>query len=274
MAELAGDSWATVEVVPVNEVLEKLSPNARTWVESLSWQQRGYVLSLCHLICAAPSEIQADFLGAYTTDGLAAKKLDDQENKHRVKQYLEEFRIHVDLSEAGLKGYIKQFYVHSAQDTRRQPNLYLDSALKLVLNSAERSNLFSYILGFELLKMMFCMSWHQHEKLYRLQRNQEEFHSTYIKPIQYAHRLNGIIVPKDKGVFFAKRHYFVQEPSIAPKKLVELVMATFTAEVTSSFGFTIIRHPNSLAFDYDYIFQPEADQPEADALFCSLSGEL
>jgi hypothetical protein len=176
-----------------------------------------------------------------------------------VKQYLKDFHIETELTETVLRTYIRQFYTHSAQDTRRQPDLYLQSALKLVFSTEERNNVFSYILGFELLKMMFCMSWLQHEKLYRLQRNQEDFINTYVKPVQHAHRLNNIIVPKDEGVFFAKRSYYVQLPDLQAKKLVELVMATFTTEATINFGFTIIRHPNSLHFDYDYIFEPEPD---------------
>lgn len=243
----------------IDNILGKLPIEARAWVESLSWQQRRYMLSLCHLICAAAPEVQAEFLDDYTADGLVTRKLEDQETKQRVRQYLKDFRIQTELTESVLRDYIRQFYTHSAQDTRSQPDLYLKSALKLVFSSEERNNVFSYILGFELLKMMFCMSWLEHERLYRLQRNQEEFINTYIKPIQHAHRLNGIIVPKDEGIFFAKRKYFVQKPDIHPKKLVELVMATFSTEFTTNFGFTIIRHPNSLCFEYDYIFEPEPD---------------
>jgi hypothetical protein len=243
----------------VDGILAKLPEESRTWVESLSWHQRRYVLSLCHLMCAATSEIQAEFLDNYTADGLVSRKLEDQETKQRVGQYLKDFHIQTELSEAVLRSYIKQFYIHSAQDTRRQPDQYLESALKLVFSSEERNNIFNYILGFELLKMMFCMSWLQHERLYRLQRNQDEFISVYIKPIQHAHRINGIVVPKDQSVFFAKRNYFVHRPEILPKKLMELVIATFTTEVTSNFGFTAIRHSNSLCFDYSYIFELEAE---------------
>lgn len=250
--------WAT-NLNSIDNILDKLPPQARAWVESLSWQQRRYMLSLCHLICAAPPEVQAEFLDDYTADGLVTRKLEDQETKQRVKQYLKDFHIETELTETVLRTYIRQFYTHSAQDTRRQPDLYLQSALKLVFSTEERNNVFSYILGFELLKMMFCMSWLQHEKLYRLQRNQEDFINTYVKPVQHAHRLNNIIVPKDEGVFFAKRSYYVQLPDLQAKKLVELVMATFTTEATINFGFTIIRHPNSLHFDYDYIFEPEPD---------------
>jgi hypothetical protein len=243
----------------VDNILAKLPPEARVWVESLAWNQRRYMLSLCHLMCAATPEIQAEFLDDYTADGLVSRKLEDQETKQRVRQYLREFRIQTELTEAVLRSYIKQFYIHSAQDTRRKPDQYLQSALKLMSSSEERNNVFSYILGFELLKMMFKMSWFQQERLYRLQRNQEEFITFYIKPIQHAHRINGIVVPKDEGVFFAKRNYFVQEPEVSPKKLLELVIATFTTEVTTNFGFTIIRHPHSLSFDYDFIFQPETE---------------
>ncbi len=243
----------------VDSILSMLPAEARVWVESLSWHQRRYMLSLCHLMCAATPEIQAEFLDDYTADGLVSRKLEDQETKQRVGQYLNDFHIQTELSEAVLRSYIKQFYIHSAQDTRRQPDHYLQAALRLVFSSEERSNVFHYILGFELLKMMFCMSWLQHERLYRLQRSQDEFINVYIRPIQHAHRLNGIVVPKDEGVFFAKRNYFVQQPDISPKKLIELVIATFTTDVTSNFGFSVIRHGNALCFDYGYIFQPESD---------------
>ena len=143
--------WA-INMGGVDNILGKLPAPARTWVESLSWQQRRYMLSLCHLICAAPAEVQAEFLDDYTADGLVTRKLEDQETKLRVKQYLKDFHIETELTETVLRDYIRQFYTHSAQDTRRQPDLYLQSALKLVFNTEERNNVFSYILGFELLK--------------------------------------------------------------------------------------------------------------------------
>lgn len=243
----------------VGSILNKLPPEAKVWVESLPWHQRRYVLSLCHLMCAASPEVQAEFLDDYTADGLVSRKLEDKETEQRVREYLKKFRIATELDASVLRRYIRQFYVHSAQDARRQPDLYLESALRLVFSTEERNNVFSYVLGFELLKMMFRMSWYQHEKLYRLQRNQDEFIATYIKPIQYAHRVNSIVVPKDEGVFFARRSYFVQEPAIPEKRLVELVMATFTTDVVSNFGFSLMRHPNSLIFDYDHIFDLEQD---------------
>jgi hypothetical protein len=243
----------------VDNVLNKLPAEARTWFESLPWHQRRYLLSLCHLICVAAPEVQAEFLDDYTADGLVSRKLEDRDTRQRVKEHLKQFHIGTTLTEAVLRRYIRQFYVHSAQDARRQPDLYLESALKLVFSTEERNNVFCYVLGFELLKMMFRMSWLEHERLYRLQRNQEEFINTYIKPIQHAHRINGIITPRDESLFFAKRNYFVQKPEISDRKLIELVMATFTTDITSYFGFSIIRHSNAIAFDYDYIFQSEED---------------
>jgi hypothetical protein len=106
---------------------------------------------------------------------------------------------------------------------------------------------------------MFQMSWHQHEKLYRLQRNQEDFLSTYIKPIQHTHKINQIVIPKDKHLFFARRDFYVQRPDVNGKRLTELAMLTFTTEVTTNFGFSIIRHADSLVFDYDYIFEPDQE---------------
>jgi hypothetical protein len=243
----------------LDTILKRLPPEAKKWLESLSWQQRRYILSLCHLMCATSPEVQAEFLDEYTADGLVSRKLEDRETRQRVEAYLAEFRIATQLTESLLRRYIRQFYIHSAQDAHRQPELYLESALRLVLSTEERNNVFNYVLGFELINVMFRMSWLHHERLYRLQRNQDDFIATYIKPIQHTHRVNGIIVPKDAGVFFAKRNYFVQIPEISDRKLTELVMATFATDVVSHLGFTMIRHPQSLNFDYDCIFQPEQD---------------
>ncbi|MGK7888255.1 MAG: cobyrinic acid a,c-diamide synthase [Leptolyngbyaceae cyanobacterium] len=253
------DEEDTIQYTPEENILAHLPEAARAWFESLSWQERRYVLSLCHLMCVASPEAQAEFLDGYTADGLVSKKLSDRETKGRVEDHLRQFKIDTPLTAVIIRRYIRQFYIHSAQDTHRQPALYLEAALKLIFSNEERNNVFNYILGFELFKMLFKMSWLQHERLYLLQRNQDEFIQNYIKPIQHAHRLNGIVVPKDEGVFFAQRQYYVVVPTITDKKLVELVMATFSTEKTSHFGFSIIRHINALVFDYDYIFAPGPD---------------
>jgi hypothetical protein len=134
----------------------------------------------------------------------------------------------------------------------------------LILNTEEQNNVLNYILGFEVLKLMFEMSWLQHERLYQLQKNQEDFIKLYIKPIQLAHQINGIIVPEYRNEFFARRGFFVKRPNIRYKKLIELVMATFSTEVVIDLGFSIIRDPKLLVFDYDYIFQPEPEGIFAD----------
>lgn len=243
----------------LDSILGSLPPEAKDWLESLPWKKRRYVLLICHLICAAPPEVQAEFLDDYTADGIVSRMLSDRDYRQQVAKCLQEFHIDTELTEAVLRDYIRQFYIHSAQDAHRQPNLYLESALRLVISMEERNNVLNYALGFELLKMLFQMSWLQQEKLYRLQRNQEAFIQTYIKPIQHAHRINGIIVPRDEKMFFAKRDYYIQKPNIPPRKLVELVMATFTSDVVTHFGFSVLRHLNSLVFDYDYIYRPEVD---------------
>lgn len=241
----------------LDTILDRLPTTAREWAESLPWQQRSYVLSLCHLMCASPPEMQAEFLDEYTADGLVLKTIQDRDTQQEVKNYLKKYCLKTELNESLLRSYIRQFYIHSSQDVRRQPELFLESALRLVSSTKERNNVFNYILGFELVKMMFQMSWLQHERLYQLQKNQEEFFNSYIKPIQHAHELNGIVTPKAKKRFFEKRDYFVHQPEILPKNLIELVMFTFTTEIVTNFGFSVIRHPNSLEFDYEYIFNPE-----------------
>jgi hypothetical protein len=243
----------------IENILNKLPLEAKQWAESLPWNQRRYVLSLCHLLCAAAPEVQAEFLDEYTANGLISKLIENHEIRQKVKNNLDRFYITTELSESLLRSYIRQFYIHSAQDARRQPDLILESALRVVVSTEERNNIFNYVLGFELIRLLFRMSWLEHERLYRLQHNQEEFITLYLKPIQRTHRLNQIIVPRDEKLFFARRDYFVERPNISDKKLIELAIATFTTEAISQFGFSIIRHPDAVIFDRDYIFNLDSE---------------
>jgi hypothetical protein len=263
---ITGKTMMVLNTIPVllesshiGTMLDKLPPEVRQWAESLDWKQRRYLLSLCYLLCSASPDVQIQFLDEYTADGLIAKIVQDYDTQRKVQTYLNSFHIDTRLTPALLRNYIRQFYIHSAQDVRRQPEKYLESALRLGVNPSEKNYVLNYILGFEVLKMMFNMSWMQHERLYSLQSNQEDFYLTYIKPIQNTHKLNGIINPKDRQLFFAKRSYFVQVPQISDKKVVELVMLTFITDTVSHLGFSIVRNLSHLAFDYDYIFQPEQE---------------
>lgn len=237
-----------------NVLFEQLPPEVQSWAESLPWEQRRYLLSLCYIVCASQPEKQAEFLDDYTADGLVSKLLEDIDSINRIKRYFNWFKISTPLTENVLRQYIRQFYIHSAQDARCQPDIYLESALKLVLSTKEKDNVFNYIVGFELIKIMFQMSWEQHERLARLQKNQDVFIKQYIKPIQYTHRINKIVVPRDEKVFFAKREYFVKQPELSSQKLLALIMATFTTEQIVNCGFSVTRHIHALEFDYEYIF--------------------
>ncbi len=240
-------------------IFEKLPPEAKKWAESLPWNQRRYVLSLCHLLCAATPGMQADFLDDYTANGLVSRKLEHRDTQDRVKEHLKKFHISTELNDSVLRSYIRQFYIHSAQDVRRQPERYLESALRLVLNTEERTNVFNYILGFEVIKIIFKMSWLQHERLYQIQKNQYYFFKVYIKPIQHTHIINGIVTPTPKKLFFDKRDYFVHKPDLKEKKLLELAIATFTTDIVTNLGFSIIRNIDYLVFDYEYIFDLEQE---------------
>jgi hypothetical protein len=239
---------------------EKLPIEVKNWAESLPWNQRRYVLSLCYILCASTPDVQAEFLDDYTADGLVSKMFEDIDTLHRVKDYLIRFQVKKELNESDLRSYIKQFYIHSAQQSRRETDQYLESALRFVLSTEERNNVFNYILGFEFIKIVFQMSWLQHERLTRLQKNESQFIDTYIKPIQHAHKINNIIIPKDEKIFFARRSYYVQVPNIPYRKLIELVMATFTTEMVSNCGFSISRHAQALRFDCDYIYHPQPEE--------------
>lgn len=246
------------QTTQVDQMLDKLPQEAKNWAERLPWQERRYLLSLCYLLLGASPEVQGHFLDEYTADGIIAKIIQDYDTQAKVQRHLESFHIDTRLTPSFLRAYIRQFYIHSAQDVRCQPEKYLESALRLVISPEEKTYVLNYILGFEVIAMMFKMSWLQHERLYLLQTNQEDFFYTYIKPIQHAHKLNGIVNPRDKNLFFAQRDYFVKVPQIGPKKLVELVMATFTTDTVSQLGFSIVRNLHPFPFDYDYIYQPES----------------
>ncbi|ABG49729.1 hypothetical protein Tery_0243 [Trichodesmium erythraeum IMS101] len=241
-------------------ILEKLPQEVKEWAASLPWHQRRYVLSFSYILCASSPEKQAEFLDDYIADGLAIKMLQDIDTVNRVNKYLRHFHARTKINEHVLRRYIRLYYFHVTQNVHIQTQQYLESAMKLVMNTEKRNQIFNYILGFEFIKIMFTMSWIQHERLARLQTNQETFINTYIKPIQSAHQVNSIIVPKDKSIFFAKRDYYVQIPEISPKKLVKLIIETFTSEKVNKCGFIITRHVKGLRFDFDYIFQQQEQE--------------
>lgn len=239
---------------------EKIPVEVRKWVKTIPLAERLHILSiLCYLMFPDSKDTQLQLLDDYVADGLVSRIVKDKIPQQLVKKYLKKFKIDKQLNDLLLRSYIKQFYIHSAQDLRTQPYLYLESVLRLFHSIEERNKLFYYILGFEILKMIFQMSWLQHERLYQLQKNQEHFLKTYIKPIQHAHRINRIIVPKDENVFFAKRDFFIKNPKIKKHKLIELVRDTFPVNTVSDLGFLIIHHIDFLVFDYEYIFNSEQE---------------
>lgn len=238
-------------------IFEVIPQEVLNWVDNLSENERRYLLSLCHLICTVSHDKQLEFLDNYTADVLVIKIIQEQAPQQLVARSFNKLNIKQKLTSDVLKSYIKQYYIHSAQDLRTQSEHkieYLKAVFELISDLEARNNLFHYILGCEIIKLLFQMSWFQHEQFYRLQKNQEYFIKNYIKPIQYAHRLNGIIVPKDETLFFAKRNYFIKKPEITDKKITELLMSTFTTAQVSNLGFFISHNLNFIKFDYDYIF--------------------
>lgn len=249
-----------LDETPRTGVLEKITVAVKQWAGTLPSDQRKHILSLCYLMCATSPEIQAeltDFLDDYVADSLVEEILQDRMRLQLVTNYLHKFAIDQELNPIVLNRYVEQFCLHVAQTLNKEPELYLEFVIRLIHSPEERYNLFNYILGCEVIKMIFQMSWLQHERLYQLQKNQEGFIRLYIKPIQYAHRINGIVVPKNEDVFFAKRDYYIKKPNITLKKLIELVFSTFSYETILDLGFSISCNLDVLRFDYDYIYHHE-----------------
>lgn len=242
-----------------HSITDSLPKEARQWLLDLPWAQRRYVLSLCHVMCAMPPEEQAQFLDDYTADGVVSRIIHDKDTQQRISHHLRRFRIETQLTQTILRRYIRQFYIHSAQNRHQQDTAYLEAAIRLMTNGQEHSRVLTYILGFELIVLLFSMSWAQHERFYRLQPNQEDFFNLYIRPVQRAHRLNGVIVPKDENRFFARRDYFVRIPKLKRGRAVALIMASFSPEQINQLGAMVMRHRNALQFDYGYIFHEESD---------------
>jgi hypothetical protein len=211
------------------------------------------------LMCAIIKSKTTNCLENSTSEEVVAKNILEQFPHLIIEKHFRKFHINTELNELVLSNYIQQFYIHLSQDLRTHSDSHFEVALQLISNKKDRNTIFYYILGFEVLKMIFQMSWLQHERLYELQKNQESFIINYIKPIQNTHRINGIIVPRHENIFFAKRSYFVKQPKIRDKKLTELVMATFTTDTVKTLGFLIVRHLNFLVFDYQYIFGNEPE---------------
>ncbi len=241
------------------QIIDALPPEAQQWLSSLPWVQRRYVLSLCYVMCATSPEGQAEFLDDYTADCVVSRLIHDQDTQQRIHYHLRRFHIETQLTEKVLRRYVRQFYIHAAQSRHHEDKAYLESAIHLMADGQEYQRVLVYILGFELMVLLFKMSWEQHERFYRLQPNQEDFFNLYIRPVQRAHRLNGIITPKDEDRFFARRDYFVRKPKLKPGQTVALIMASFSPEQISHLGSVVMRHQNALQFDYAHIFQEDSD---------------
>lgn len=199
-----------------------------------------------------PSSLRlAEFYETYPNAPTPSLNLVDRELKALVQHYLQRFHIATTITPEVTQQYLRQFYIHVVQHSY----LKSPSLLKRIDRLDHRNQVLAYILGFELVKMVFQMSWQQHERLCDLQRSQEDFLVRYIRPIQEAHRLNHVVVPRDQDLFFARRDYFVQRPKLRPHQLEILAIATFTAETVLELGFEVIRHPESFRFDYGEIFE-------------------
>lgn len=236
-------------------ILSSLPDEASEWLTTLPWEQRRYILSLCHLVCATPPEQQAEFLDAYTAEGLLSHIADDADTRRRVNEHLTRFHCKTELNDDTFRHYIRHVYLHSMQDTDQRPELYLETVLMLIGSARKRSSVLCYILGFEILKLLFVMSWSQHERLSSLQVNEDQFIRTFIQPVQQAHKRHNIVVPRGQKEFFARRDYYIQQPDISEQRLVELVIDSFAADDIIEIGFKILRHPNAIHFDYDYVYK-------------------
>ncbi len=238
-------------------ILSILPTEAGEWLTTLPWDQRRYILSLCHLICATPPTQQAEFLDAYTAEGLLSQIAADTDTRRRVNEHLKRFHCKTELNDDTFRHYIRHVYLHSIQNTERRPELYLETVLMLIGSARKRSSVLCYILGFEILKLLFLMSWAQHERLSSLQVNKEQFHRTFIHPVQQVHQRSGIVVPRGEKEFFARRDYYIQQPKLSQQQLVNLLIKSFNADKIIEIGFTVLRHPNAIHFDHDYIYVAE-----------------
>ncbi len=202
---------------------------------------------------------QSHLLRGYTADKTIDRIITACNLKTSVEHQLKRLdRPNPSLTSDRIQAYVSQFYLHALQDSRSEASSFLQSALQLFVCQDDRNPILCYVLGFEIITLLFGMSWQQHERLYYLQHNQEQFYYHYIKPIQVAHRLNEKIIPRDADIFFAKRAYFVQRPELRPQQLKAIAIATFPAEAILKLGFEIIRQPRSFVFDHAAIF----DAPE------------
>lgn len=241
----------------LSPLLSRLPDEAKDWLTDLPWEQRRYILSLCHLVCATPAKEQTEFLDSYTAEGLLSHIAADTDTRQRVNEHLKRFRCDIELNDETFRRYIRHVYLHSMQDTEQRPELYLETVLMLMSSARKRSSVLCYILGFEILKLLFQMSWAQHERLCSLQVNQDDFTRTYIQPVQRSHKRHKIVVPRDEKEFFARRDYYIKRPNLAPKQLIEMIVEAFTADKIIEVGFSLLRHHNAIHFDYAYVYEAE-----------------
>jgi len=206
-------------------------------------------------MCATSAAHQTEFLDAYTAEGLLSQIADDVDTRYRVNEHLQRFHCEIELNDDTFRRYIRHVYLHSMQAAEHRPELYLETVLILMGSARKRSSVLCYILGFEILKLLFNMSWAQQERLCSLQVHEDDFTQRYIRPVQTAHTQHNIIIPKGEKNFFARRDHYIQQPNIEPQRLVDLIVEVFSADNIIEIGFSLLRHPNSINFDFDYVYK-------------------
>ncbi|GAB4352980.1 MAG: hypothetical protein Fur0042_21620 [Cyanophyceae cyanobacterium] len=168
---------------------------------------------------------------------LAEKSL--QFLQRRVKDVLYPFHIAKELEDDDIREYYYRYYMQTGQIPERLTPEYLNVMLK-------------FIVGVELLKTLFRMSFMEQQRFFEIQgkySTQALLFYRYIKPIRRKLARERVTSRDPSGT-----HYY-QHPKLDEAELMDYIFDIFDLETIVHLG----EFSEKLSFESDYIYAKETD---------------
>lgn len=164
--------------------------------------------------------------------------------RRRVQSILDRFHLTKDLSENDIREYYYRYYILTGTIPERLTPDYLNFLMK-------------FIVGVELILMMFSMSFMEQQRLFELQgkySTQALLFYRYIRPIREKLAREKIVTRDPSG------HHYYRRPKLDHSEMMDFVFEVFDLDRIAYLG----EYAEKLSFEKDYIQgQPEEIEGES-----------
>lgn len=164
--------------------------------------------------------------------------------RRRVQSILHRFHLEKDLTEHDIREYYYRYYILTGTIPERLTPDYLNFLMK-------------FIVGIELIIMIFCMSFMEQQRFFELQgkySTQALLFYHYIRPIRDKLVRERIVTRDSSG-----NHYY-RRPLLDGSEVMDFVFEVFDLDRIAALG----EYAEKLAFERDYIHsRPEDSETES-----------